>query len=314
MTPAPPRPTRVLVTGLHHSATTVVGEVLAAGSGRAYLYEPFNLHKTLSHSEVIFDRWYTYLTKDTDARILDGLDTIIFAKHVARRVAAKFGQVQRPSDLLRLLRFVLISGRIRAAREALIIKDPIALLSAGFLADRYGLRVVQLLRHPCGFVEAILRRKSRFPIAHLTGQTSLMADHLEPWRHRLAEAEAADDALVEAATVWAALNDMALRRAEADPRFLVVRHEDIATDPDQMFGTISAHCGLAVTAAIEAAMRERFRQGGASDARVHKADKHYTRRDPAVATSKWRARLTEQQIAAIWGIAGPVAAAYYPAP
>ena len=41
-----------------------------------------------------------------------------------------------------------------------LIKDPIAIFSADWLADKYDMNVVVLSRHPLGFISSLLKNKS----------------------------------------------------------------------------------------------------------------------------------------------------------
>ena len=163
----------ILVTGAHRSGTTWVGRVLAASRRAHYVSEPFNptMDDHVRSQRIGAPKWFMRLDDETAGPYLGDLDAV-------------FGRWWRPRGVAASLHSV---GALRCSAGAWrgafacrlrggvpIFKDPIALLSAEWLARRYGLRVLVMLRHPAGFVGSVKRHGWRFDFRNLSEQRGLM--------------------------------------------------------------------------------------------------------------------------------------------
>src|SRR6185369_8506201 len=97
----------------------------------------------------LFARWFTYVTRDSDAayhRAFTDLVGLQYNHRAALRDARSLAEVRR----------VLAEGRTwsrqRRRGDRAVIKDPIAVFSAEWLADRFDAHVITVIRHPAAFV------------------------------------------------------------------------------------------------------------------------------------------------------------------
>ena len=121
--------------------------------------------------------------------------------------------------------------RQRGAR--VILKDPMALLSADWLADRFGARVVvvdppprRLRRQPAR------RRLGPLPFEIFRDQPALMPDRLAPFAAEIAAAaETMPDAIDAGTLLWRVLHHHIDLLRREHPDWIFVRHEDLVARP-----------------------------------------------------------------------------------
>jgi Sulfotransferase family len=311
----PERPLqRILVTGTHYSATTLVGEVLASSRGCAYVGEIFNISKPISLGESPFDVWYKWIDdEEATPELISHLDELMSGSRLGRRLWTDLKRVRSPRDLLHVALFLRYVTRQRMASRALIIKDPIALLSAKWLASRFGMKAVLMIRHPCAFVESVIRKGAVHPFSHFLVQERLMWQ-LEPWRSQFERFDRGEGDLVEqAAVLWAVLNELALGSAGNDSNFIIIKHMALAARPYGVFERIFEHVGLPFDKSAQSAIFRLMRRSGDGeiDFDAQTAGARYTERDPIGTVEKWRSRLSQRDIDRVRAITHHVADSVY---
>ena len=115
--------------------------------------------------------------------------------------------------------------RQRGAR--VILKDPLAIFSADWLAARFGARVVVIIRHPAAFVASMRAAGFVLNFRAFQNQPRLIEDRLAPFAAEIAAAGQGPQAGIGADTLlWKLLHHhIALLMAE-HPDWIFVRHED----------------------------------------------------------------------------------------
>jgi hypothetical protein len=73
-----------------------------------------------------------------------------------------------------------------------LIKDPIALFAAEWLADVFGVRVVVLIRHPAAFAASLKRLNWTHPFGDFLAQPLFMRDLLAPFEEDIRRFAAAE--------------------------------------------------------------------------------------------------------------------------
>lgn len=114
----------------------------------------------------------------------------------------------------------------------MLLKDPLALLSAGWLHERYGMRVVCMIRNPLAFVGSLKKAGWTFDFHNLSRQEELMRDVLYPFGEEIRRAcEEPGDLVEGGALTWNVLHHVILAYQERYPSWAFVRYEDLAADP-----------------------------------------------------------------------------------
>lgn len=279
----------ILVTGAHRSGTTWVGKMLALAPGVGYIHEPFSPRTSAGLSPAPFDRYFTAVTVENEARFLPGLErTLAFRYDLGAQLRAGHS----PLELARAARDFarLVPLRLTGARP--LVKDPIALLSAEWLADRFRMDVVVLVRHPAAFAASL----NRLGWEHDLG--SFVVDGRVPEILERHEQEIRDevdrpgDAIAHASLLWRILYGAVVGYRERHPDWIFLRHEDAAADPAGTFERLYARLGLELTAAA----RERIERSSASENPAELRAPHDVTLASAASLGRWREQLTPAEI------------------
>jgi hypothetical protein len=245
----------ILVTGAHRSGTTWVGRMLCAGGGAFYIHEPFNNVRPSGPVWVpkSFPFWF-YSMSDGDCEYARMLQNVIAMKYPILPAVAR---VRNPADLARAGRDWILSLIARGSRKRPLVKDPIALFSAEWLAGRFGMCVVVLVRHPAAFAASLKRLGWWFKFSNWTGQERLMRDELADYAGPIRNYQAGPKDLIDQSIlIWNCMYSVVDRYRAAHPDWKFVRHEDLAADPLPGYQALYRHCRLDWTPKAEAAVRE----------------------------------------------------------
>jgi hypothetical protein len=212
-------------------------------------------------------------------------------------------------------RFLLRSAReyarllaYRALGAPPLVKDPIALFSAEWLASRFGMDVVIVIRHPAGFASSLKRLGWTFPFPDLLDQPLLMRDLLRPFEAELARrAERPGDILDQAALLWRMMHHVIADYRTRHPGWTFVRHEDLSREPVREFEGLFGKLGLGFTKRARDLIAETTDPANPADP----ADAHSLRRDSKAGASIWKERLAPGEVRRIRAAVGDVSKLFY---
>jgi hypothetical protein len=303
MTPFEPRP--ILVTGMARSGTTWVGRMLSAGGQTGYVNEPFNLSTGPGTVRVPVQHWYPYISAENERIILPPLeDALRFRYPLGRELL----RCRTRIDLLHTAKVWRDSRRFRGRRP--LVKEPHAVFSAEWFADRLGSDVVVTVRHPGAVVASWKRLDWDFDFANLLEQPALVRDHLSSFVPEMQAALAPERDLVDrVALLWRVVYAAV---AEYGRRFrvLVVRQEDMSRDPLGGYKRLYEDVGLSFTSEAASTVAASSNRANPKETRVESP--HDTRLDSVANLAAWRPRLTDEEIGRVRQITADTAALYYP--
>lgn len=286
----------ILVTGIHKSGTTWVGKILTGSRKVGYVYEPFNLG-TLNKSPVGF--WYEYIAEGVDK--LPAFEAYMesYLKLSFRNlIPDAFRQLHSATEFLRVLRtkWNLLLNRRQ------LVKDPIAILSAEWLASRFDMDVVVLIRHPGGFVASAKTRNYQFPFDHLLKQKELMEKYLSPYEEEINEfARDKQDAVTQAALLWKLIYHVVNEYQNKYPNWIFLRNEDLALDPEGKFEELFDRLGIPMTTSIKKTIYDHS----------HSSKSTHTRRDSKQQVKSWKKVLTAEEIIQLKSAVSEVSSHFY---
>lgn len=221
----------ILVTGTNRSGSTWVGKMIAKSPSVGYIHEPFTTKEFQrpGRCSARFDYWFTYVSRENEHLYYDHIkDTIGFKYKWIDEIA----ELKSARDALRLLRDYVYFSFCRHAIIRPLVKDPIALFSAEWLASRFNMDVVVLIRHPAAFAWSLKRRNWAHPFSHFLAQPLLIRDHLYPFEEDIRElAEEEHDIVDQAILFWRLAHYMIIKYQKNHPDWVFVRHEDLSRDP-----------------------------------------------------------------------------------
>jgi Sulfotransferase family len=295
----------ILVTGAPRSGTTWVGRMLTLAPGVGYIHEPFNPTTDAGISGRPVVRFFEYVTPETEARYAPHLERSLRFSYDLRRqlpnIRSARGAGRTATDLVAFT-------RLRLARARPLVKDPIAVFSAGWLADRFGMDVIVTIRHPAAFVASFTRLGYRHDFDSFLAEPQLLVDYLGPFEGEIRRyAEEPGDPIDEAVLLWRLVYATVDRYRTERPDWSFVRHEDLSLDPLGGYAALYSRLGLEYTDDVQEAIRAHT----SAENPDRLEEKHAVKLDSRAGLSGWRKALSEEQVGRIREGAGDVWPAFY---
>ena len=296
----------ILVTGAHRTGTTWVGRMLAAGRGVAYISEPLNVLHRPGVFRAPVSKWYTLINEENESAYLPAFrEMLAFRYGVWREIRA----LRSAKDVVRMGRDLTSFLRGRLTGQRVLIKDPFAVFSAAWFAQRLDCLVVFTTRHPAGFASSLKRLNWPFDFKDLLDQPLWVRDLLEEDRTAM-ESISMDDTLGQAALLWRVIYRSVARMVNLHPSFIMVRHEDLSLDPVNGFGSLYKKLGLDFTPKVEETILKASSSENPDELSTKKV--HSVKLDSRANIDNWKKRLSAQEIQYIREITGEVAELCYP--
>lgn len=282
----------ILITGTYRSGTTWVGKMMALSPEVHYVHEPFAPMYERSWLRTPPSLRYHHERSTVRGVYAEDLDRIVALKPPWLAIARRAGGVRNAA---RVAEEALRTFVARRRRARALIKDPFALLSAEWIANRVAAEVIVLVRHPAAFVSSVKRLGWRLDARWLLDQPGLMRGDLAPFKDALARDLAGElDLIDHAALMWRALNAVVLRYSRDHPEWFVLRYEDLAADPLPAFRDLYRSVDLTWNDGVAARIARLNSAENPSE--VAPGEKGGVARNSRQATSTWHHRLTDAEI------------------
>jgi hypothetical protein len=298
----------ILVTGAHRTGTTWVGKMLAASGEAAYISEPLNVWHRPGVMRTPVGRWYTYICAENEADFLPAFrQTLGFRYHTWTEIHSLHSR----KDVLRMGRDWSIFLRGRILHQRALLKDPFAVFSAPWFANRLDCQVVITIRHPAAFASSLKRLNWPFDFNDLLAQPVLMQAWLEPFRHEMTSiARDPGDIIGQASLLWRMVYQVVAAFQQQYPDFQVVRHEDLSLDPPQSYRLLYSLLGLHFTPRAQKTILEFSNSENPKE--LSKDRVHAVRLDSQANLYNWKNRLSNDEITRIRRLTEEIADLYYP--
>ena len=298
----------ILVTGINRSGTTWVGRTLAHAPGVGMIYEPFNPshRRGIFHPEV--PHWFTYANGAPPPGLAAGLRRTLAFRY---SYAAELRRVRSLRDAGRMGRDAarFAAHRVRGARP--LVKDPIAVLAAPWLAREFGMQVVVMIRHPGAYAASLRRLSWTHDFSHFLDQPGLVDNLVPELRPDIEEsARRPPDVVDQAALLWTIIYTVVDRYRAAHPDWLYVRHEELSTAPADGFESMCTRLGIEYSAGVAGFVAETT--AATNPAEAGEGVVHALHRHSAASVRTWHERLTADEIARVRARTEQTAAAFYP--
>lgn len=272
-----------------------MGHMLCLSNELAYVHEPFNPgiwprwttmripHRNLYLCDENGETWKSQIQQLTDRRfpVLDQVKEIKSLRDCAR-LTRDTAMRWRPH-----------AGR-RAQRVPSLIKDPIAIFSAEWLAANFDFQVVMMIRGPLPFAGSIKRLKWAFDFKNWSDQPLLMRDHLNEFADEITRATTQPIDLIDQAILsWNATYAYVAKMQERHPDWVFVDYQRLAMSPLNEFESLYATLGLSFNQKVADEISEHSDKTNVKD--VDPTDKGDIRRNSRAAIDTWKHRLTPKE-------------------
>jgi hypothetical protein len=271
----------------------------------AYLWEPFSMLHRPGVLDVRFPYWFPYVTAENGAAYEHPIRDMLRFRYAT---GAEMMRIRTPKDVGRLVRDRARFAKWRRQDARPLLKDPIAIYSAGWLADTFDMDVIVLIRHPAAFVNSIVTRRLRHPFDHFLRQPLLMRDVLGGYAAEISRfADIEQPILEQGILLWNLLHTPIVRYRRERSSWTFLRLEDLAADPDTSFRSLFERLGLAYDEGIRRTVAEHSGEGNP----VEEADPASHRRDSAASVVAWKRRLSHVDVERIRAGVEPLSKEFY---
>lgn len=297
----------ILVTGSHRSGTTWVGKTLAQDPNLVYIQEPFNVNYPQPLAGFEPDYWYKYVHDSDKAIIRSALQRVFELKYPLRVNLQKSASLtEKRHAVAETVRFTV--RRWRGLTP--LMKDPLALLSAPWIAKTFGVAVLVMIRHPAAFSGSLKKKDWAFPFDDLLSQTVLMEEKLSGYRSEIKHfVRHEQDIVDQAALLWKILYDIVSDYREHHPDWIFVRHEDLARSPVEEFGKLFDSLELSYSDEIRNYVA--YHSGKKASHPPQNVEGNNLVRNSQSVVKNWKQRLTKDEIERVRKRTHPVASQFY---
>lgn len=297
----------ILITGSHRSGSTWVGKMIASSASVGYIQEPFNLHLNPGICSAKFDYWFTYVTQENEAHFLEPIQKTM---NFFYDITGAFDRIRSPKDILRRARDYSSFIKYRLSGVRPLFKDPIAVFSAEWLASRFDMDIVVVIRHPAAFASSLKIKNWKVPFSHLAEQPLLLRDHLYPFAPEIKKyAEEEQDIVDQAALLWKIIHYVIAQYQETHPKWIFIRHEDLSLDPLTGFQTLFKQLDLEFSSEIKATIVQYTNPDNPSE--LTETRPFELKRDSKSNIRNWQTRLSGAEIERIRNQVEEVSSKFY---
>lgn len=299
-----PRP--ILVTGSHRSGTTWVGHMLRMNPELGYIFEPFNIEMNDIGMGVCerMERNYLYLGQHNEHKYQDRLDKLMAFQYPT---AYNLSHPKSLKSIGKTSKDTLNYLSHKWNKRQPLVKDPLAFFSTPWLAERYDMAVVIMLRHPSAFCSSLKVKNWHFNYDNFLNQPELMDAYLNPYRERIEACKNQEaDIIDQGILIWNCIHHTVLKFKEKNPDWIFLRHEDISFDPANQFKALCEKLNVSYTTEMETAIIASSGSHNPSE-----QTKNEFVRDSRKNIKNWKNRLDTDEIARIRAGTEHISAAFY---
>jgi len=281
--------------------------MIGASDAVAYIHEPFNIDRGPGICRTQFPYWFTCIRPGTDGAIADDFRRLLDFRY---NYLAQAVRVRSKRDVRVLIRDGGHFLRYRMRHSRPLVKDPMALFSAEWIAETFDAQVVVVVRHPAAFASSLKLDGWTHPFSHFLNQPALIEDYLSPFREEIAAfAREERHILDQAALLWRLVHHTIAGYRERHPEWRVVRHEDLSREPIEGFGTLFEALDLSYTEKVQEAILRSTSRSNPADREVN--GRRFLTRDSRANVDNWRRRLTPGEVERVRARVADVSPLFY---
>jgi len=233
----------ILVTGAHRSGTTWIGRVLSSAPNVVYLREAFNLNHPSDLCLVRFPHWFQYIHEGNEHEYYEPIRNMLELKYP---FSANWKKASSPISRLKIVKNCVKHLGVRYLKSSrVLLKDPIAVMSAEWLCNAFDMDVVVTIRHPAAFVASLKRLGWDYAFERFERQPELMRSYIEKFSLEIQKPPT--DIVGQAILLWRIIYHVVKNYRTRHPEWLYLRHEDVSARPEAEFREIFKRLDLKYT-------------------------------------------------------------------
>jgi hypothetical protein len=273
----------------------------------AYIDEPFTPSRAPAWLAEPLPYWFMYITDENEAPYRDAFQRVMSLRYPVLDVLKN---TRSAKQLARQAPEIPRSLWYRARRLRPLLKDPLAIFSAEWLASRFGAEVVVMIRHPAAFIGSIKRLNWGFDYEeNWLPQDLLMRDLLGHRADQFRGYQGEVDLVGEGIVIWNAIYDVISGYQRRHPDWSFVRYEDLAEAPLKGFEDLYERIGLTWSDRVRRDIGASSGSGNPKEVPVWR--RRAVKRDSASAKKTWQVRLSPDEIRRIRTETEEVASRFY---
>jgi len=281
--------------------------MIAASPAIGYINEPFNINR--GHRGICgarFPYWFMYVTGENQFAYYEHIKNTIEFRY---NIIGALKETRSLGDARRVFREYKTFSISRFCNVTPLVKDPIAVLSAEWLANTFGMDVLVLIRHPAAFTSSLKRLNWAHPFSHFLQQPLLMRDHLRPFEVQIREyANEEHDIIDQAILLWKIIHSVIIKYRAHHKDWIFLRHEDISRDPLGHFRNLFGRFDLDFSLRVKSVIQEYSNPSNPTEAPEGDS---FLKRDSRANVWNWKNRLTDSEIDRIREQIESISGAFY---
>lgn len=291
--------TPILVTGSHRSGTTWVAKMIAADPSVRYIPEQFNLNRPQSLCGYQFNQCFHYISSENKKNETQCYNHLKHALGLSYNFIPEFRTVKNHRDAFNLVTKVSKFTLKRILNIRPVLKDPVAFFSAEWLASKFDMDVIVLIRHPAAFASSLKRLNWKFNFSHFVEQPLLMRYLLEPFSNDIKNYSLKErDIIDQAILVWNIFHYVILRYQERHNQWIFLRHEDVSRNPLKEYQYLYNRLGLNFTSKVVKTIKE-YSYSDKRNPDLKNQEIHILQRNSQDNIYAWKNRLNRNEISRI---------------
>ena len=298
----------ILVTGSHRSGTTWIGQTISQHPRVRYVHEPFNVDYPNKLMGLKLDTWFAYSqSSNQKEEIITSFNNLLQRSPIESALLTCKAAGMDIKTPLRFIKHLMLEFLLR---PRILVKDPIALMSAGWLYERYHFKVICMIRNPFGFIGSLKAAGWDFDFENFRKQDELMTERLSQFSNSIESMcmeRNAHDFIDRAILLWNIFHFVILEYQKQYPNWLFVKHEDIAVRTDLGFQEIFEYLELDMNAHIRNYIEKYTSQKNT----VESKSTSFQPRNSKLLLQTWKDRLSNVEISRVKASTSNIASQFY---
>lgn len=284
-----------------------MGRMLCLSREAGYIHEPFNPTRIPGWTAGRIPYWYLYVCSENERYYRSLIERVLEFRYP---LGANLSSIRSVKQLGMLLADWPRSVVYRIASPRPLIKDPLALFSAEWLARSFDMQVVVMIRHPAAFASSLKHLNWQFKFRSWLAQDLLLRDWLAPFEQKMREHWTTNvDIIDQSILLWNAIHHVIREYRQRHPSWIFLRHEDVAGAPVEQFDRLYEELGLSWDERVRRKVASYSAAGNPSE--VPSWRHQSVRRNSDAMKRAWMNRLSGEEIERVRSGVADVAKSFY---